>query len=408
MGFSKMFITQLSNSPNYGRIYIFFLIVVSSVECALQSKCTEMKIMSLNVWGLPEKYGSKLKDERISAIAREVSRANFDVYLLQELWMEQDHDKITKSLPKGYYITGFRQFTAKLGRFLGHCDGIFTPVECSGLAIISKYPFKEVQFKAFDDRGDDSKILIVGAVLVAKGAGRVKIEIKPNLTVDIFTTHIISDPEIHLGYDNRIFREKQIHQLLHEWVLQSTSDVVLVGGDFNIIPEPGKNSVYQMIRKEMKNCGEQMYSKESRWLKEDFATYANPSNTWKKNIIGEDDHEPAISDYIFWRENNPKKVKVGIHSFHLPVYKTLISNQGHGLQSIKKYWIDKIKNHIKGKIEPEGNSYDGDLILEQEKDKSKEIHDVEEELEPFYQSNPLKISVSDHEAVASTLSICRL
>merc|ERR1712126_725381 len=337
MGFSKMFITQLSNSPNYGRIYIFFLIVVSSVECALQSKCTEMKIMSLNVWGLPEKYGSKLKDERISAIAREVSRANFDVYLLQELWMEQDHDKITKSLPKGYYITGFRQFTAKLGRFLGHCDGIFTPVE--------------------------------------KGAGRVKIEIKPNLTVDIFTTHIISDPEIHLGYDNRIFREKQIHQLLHEWVLQSTSDVVPVGGDFNIIPEPGKNSVYQMIRKEMKNCGEQMYSKESRWLKEDFATYANPSNTWEKNIIGENDHEPAILDYIFWRVNNPKKVKVGIHSFHLPVYKTLISNQGHGLQSIKKYWIDKIKNHFKGKIKPEDNSYNVDIILELEKDKSKEIYD---------------------------------
>ena len=166
-----------------------------------------------------------MKDERISAIAREVSKANFDVYLLQELWMEQDHDEITKSLPKGYYITGFRQFTAKLGRFLGHCDGIFTPVECSGLAIISKYPFKDVQLKAFNDRGDDAKILVNGAVLVAKGAGRVKIEIIPNLTMDMFTTHIVSDPEIHLGYDNKIFREKQIRQLLNKWVLRSSASL---------------------------------------------------------------------------------------------------------------------------------------------------------------------------------------
>ena len=64
--------------------------------------------MFLNVWGLPERYGSKLKEERIDAIAREVSRGSFDVYLLQELWMEQDHDKIAASLKKGFYMTGFR------------------------------------------------------------------------------------------------------------------------------------------------------------------------------------------------------------------------------------------------------------------------------------------------------------
>ena len=49
---------------------------------------------------MPEKYGSKLKEERIDAIAREVSRGSFDFYLLQELWREQDHEKIARSLQK--------------------------------------------------------------------------------------------------------------------------------------------------------------------------------------------------------------------------------------------------------------------------------------------------------------------
>jgi len=96
-----------------------------------------------------------------------------------------------------------------------YIDVIFNPVECSRLAIILKYPFKEVKFKAFDDRWDDVKIFVDGAVFAAKGAGHIKLEIEPNLTVDLFKTHMISDREIHSGYDNEIFREKQIHQLLY-------------------------------------------------------------------------------------------------------------------------------------------------------------------------------------------------
>ena len=90
--------------------------------------------------------------------------------------MEQDHDKIARSLPKGYHMTGFRQFTATSGRFLGQCDGISTPVECSGLVIISKYPFGEVQFKAFTDHGDFNKVWIDGEALVVEGAERVRLE----------------------------------------------------------------------------------------------------------------------------------------------------------------------------------------------------------------------------------------
>ena len=303
-----------------------------------------MKVMSLNVWGLPERYGGKLKEERINAIARQVSRGSFDVYLLQELWMEKDHAKIVASLKKGYYMTGFRQFTPKSGRFLDRCDGIFSPVECSGLAIISKYPFKEVQFNAFSDRGDETKALIDAEVVAAKGAGRVRIEPIKNLTMDIFTTHLIADPQAQFSYNNTIFREKQSSQLMNEWVLRSNADVVLLGGDFNTTPDTEESSIYQMIRRKMKNAAEEMHSKMSRWLKEDFSTYANPSNTFKIGKWLTSGTTSSIIDYIFWRETNPSKTKVGISSFYLPSYKTLVPNLKQGAPAFRKFLNTGIKD----------------------------------------------------------------
>jgi hypothetical protein len=44
--------------------------------------------MSLNTWGMPEKFGSKYKTERMKAIAEEVSKGHYDLYLLQELWCQ--------------------------------------------------------------------------------------------------------------------------------------------------------------------------------------------------------------------------------------------------------------------------------------------------------------------------------
>ena len=101
--------------------------------------------------------------------------------------------------------------------------------------------------------------------MAAKGYGRVRIEPIRNLTMDIITTHLIADPDPKFGYNNNIFREKQINQLLNEVVHQSLADIVLLGGDFNTPPDTENGSAYQMIRRQMKNTGEEMYPKMSRW-----------------------------------------------------------------------------------------------------------------------------------------------
>ena len=55
--------------------------------------------------------------------------------------------------------------------------------DCSGLAIVSRFPFKEVEFNAYTYRGDPAKMFVDGEWFSRKGAGRVQIEPLPNVTV---------------------------------------------------------------------------------------------------------------------------------------------------------------------------------------------------------------------------------
>ena len=58
----------------------------------------KLKVLSYNVWGLPNGIvgklgGCKCKDERLKDLAYHIrSRSpKFDVFLIQELWMQKDH-----------------------------------------------------------------------------------------------------------------------------------------------------------------------------------------------------------------------------------------------------------------------------------------------------------------------------
>ena len=70
---------------------------------------------------MPEKLGSVLKTQRMEAIAEEISKGDFHVYLLEELWMERDHEIIAASIPTNYSITSFRQLSSS------SCDGRILP-----------------------------------------------------------------------------------------------------------------------------------------------------------------------------------------------------------------------------------------------------------------------------------------
>ena len=82
-----------------------------------------IQVMSLNVWGLPGALGAPYKTERIKAIAEEISKGEFDIYLLQELWMQADHEAIHSKIPNAFFMTRFRELASSWceGRWLPTC-----------------------------------------------------------------------------------------------------------------------------------------------------------------------------------------------------------------------------------------------------------------------------------------------
>ena len=56
------------------------------------------------------KVSSKYKKERMAAIAKLVSQGEYDLYLFQELMVEEDYKVIKKSVPEGFHFTNFEDF----------------------------------------------------------------------------------------------------------------------------------------------------------------------------------------------------------------------------------------------------------------------------------------------------------
>lgn len=197
--------------------------------------------MALNCWGMPATFGSKFKTERMAAIADEVAKAEYDLYLFTELWMSPDHQTILDKVPKGYTMTEFRDLS------LADCDGRITPAFCSGLSVISRFPIKEKEFTSYTYHGDPLKATIDGEWLARKGIGRVRIEPLPNVTTDVFITHTAADPDPSHGYNNRYYRVRQVRELMNKFVSKAKADVVLLGGDFNAGPVNEKGNICSIV-----------------------------------------------------------------------------------------------------------------------------------------------------------------
>ena len=133
-----------------------------------------LRVLALNTWGMPAKVGSEDKELRMKvapcpsshpppqAIGEYIQKAEYDVYLLAELWMRPDHATIKALIPKvssnnsfssllffvadlvlhhvhlhftipqGYYMSNYGDFN------LATCDGRISPFFCAGLAIVSR------------------------------------------------------------------------------------------------------------------------------------------------------------------------------------------------------------------------------------------------------------------------------
>ena len=63
-----------------------------------------LKIMSYNVFDLPTE--AKYMEERVESIGQEIAKAEYDIYILEELWEIKCRKIIEAAVPDGYFITG--------------------------------------------------------------------------------------------------------------------------------------------------------------------------------------------------------------------------------------------------------------------------------------------------------------
>ena len=125
--------------------------------------------------------------------------------------------------------------------------------------------------------------------LSGKGVGRVQIQPRVNLTVDLFVTHTIADSGTTMA-NNSEYRILQVQELMNERINQSKADAIILGGDLNATPDMTHNAPYEIIQRTMKNSAAEVWQE---WLTPKFATYGN-----KKNSFSYAD-DPITYDYIF-------------------------------------------------------------------------------------------------------------
>eukprot|EP00096_Caligus_rogercresseyi_P006232 TRINITY_DN2252_c0_g1_i1.p1 TRINITY_DN2252_c0_g1~~TRINITY_DN2252_c0_g1_i1.p1 ORF type:complete len:352 (-),score=112.44 TRINITY_DN2252_c0_g1_i1:893-1948(-) len=272
-------------------LFLILLIIGIGVYFGLYFGAHErVKVLSLNVWGLPSILGSLDKETRIRKIVDLLyAKPEFDLIFMEELWMPGDHDIIAKGLEGKYIMTEFED--------MNPCIRLTAPWRCSGLAVLSKFPFQEVEFHPYNVSGFPSEEFIDGENLVNKGVGRVRVTLPQNVSADFYLTHTIADAPPGKNYTNDDARLDQIGELLFNGVNLSEADLVVLSGDFNTGPG---SKPYDAIHRFMTSTALDILKVLRALFDPVIATYANPQNTWSWNISS-----PIMYDHIFYRVKDP-------------------------------------------------------------------------------------------------------
>ncbi|KAK3782718.1 hypothetical protein RRG08_037717 [Elysia crispata] len=178
----------------------------------------DLRIMTLNCWGLPFPVICKNRQERIYAIGEYLHKSSFDIIVLEEIWVKSDfhmlREKLKKKLPFSHYF-----YSGAIG---------------SGICVFSKFLITETMYYCFHLNGHPHKIFH-GDWFGGKGVGMCSLLID-GLDINLYCTHFHA--EYNPGHD-----EYEAHRLaqaieLCQFVRRTSSncDMVIVAGDFNTTP----------------------------------------------------------------------------------------------------------------------------------------------------------------------------
>lgn len=173
-----------------------------------QAETVSLKVLSLNVWGLPAPIGKDL-EPRMERIAESIQ--DYDIVALQETF-----DQRTEVLPR---LSGFAYA-------YHHKNGGLYSQAC-GLMVLSRYPIVETDFMAFPKA-------VLPDSLASKGVLFVRLKHPQLGFVDVYDTHYQSRDEAD-AVKTRIESDNWTMQRL--WLKHNRYYPTILVGDFNLLPQ---------------------------------------------------------------------------------------------------------------------------------------------------------------------------
>ncbi|XP_067951221.1 putative neutral sphingomyelinase [Watersipora subatra] len=252
---------------------------------------SSLNVLTMNVWGVRMPIlGSKLIDQRISAIAELVNKNNYDVVIFQELFDSKDQVALSCKL-----IDSFPHTHSFHGSWIG-----------TGLVVFSRYPIVETMFHAYPVNGHAHKIFH-GDWYAGKGCALAVLKVN-ELTINLYITHMHARYNLKKELDE--YAGHRAHQALYlsQFIKHTSSscDAVLAAGDFNSTPN---EVAYKVIRSNA--------VLDDAWLLKNMDgshtrgyTSDTPGNCFTPPSVTAELPEGQRIDYIFYRANEQTALRL--------------------------------------------------------------------------------------------------
>ncbi|XP_017058045.1 putative neutral sphingomyelinase [Drosophila ficusphila] len=194
----------------------------------------ELNILTLNIWGIP--YVSSDRGPRIDAICKELASGKYDIVSLQEVWAQQDSERLQKGTEA----------------VLPHSHYFHSGVMGAGLLVLSKYPILGTLFHAWSVNGYFHRIQHADW-FGGKGVGLCRILVAGQM-VHLYNAHL------HAEYDNAN-DEYKTHRVIQAFdtaqfieATRGNSALQILAGDLNAQPQDISYKVLLYTSKMLDSC----------------------------------------------------------------------------------------------------------------------------------------------------------
>ncbi|CAH8677989.1 unnamed protein product [Schistosoma rodhaini] len=267
----------------------------------------KFKVLTFNCWAVFFPSSTVRKEDRVNAIASKLSVGDFDVILLQEIWLESDYRKLRNILDEKYPYSNYF-----------YCNLIGT-----GMCIFSKWTIECVFTHPFTANGYPH-LIHQADYYCGKGIGLARITSKEGFRINFYVTHLIARYELDRMLDK--YNGHRISQLVEvmEFVRMTStgSDAIIITGDFNL---ESNTSAIELFSTSLKlsdawlNNTVALKNTNITDLESEGCTCDRADNPYRNQLWTNTYGNGERLDYIFYR-SGPSI----IYSFYIPSYAKLV------------------------------------------------------------------------------------